>query len=146
MNKNEMQELDAWIAELMEPKPASMALKHVRKANDHLYNVAEAHSKEHWWKCQTGSDAEGENGEHTYCAWVPNYEPCSDPDETSSKAVAMDVLKKCIEFGGIKIKKAADDKRFVVRSDLNWEVFAIGDTLELAICLFAKRRFIKQKT
>lgn len=145
MTTKELNDLDVWIANLMEPCPAVMALKHIRETKDHLYNDAEQSSNDGWWICKTGTDAEGENGDSTYCVWRPAYAIASEPDCISSRAAAMEVFKKCLERTGgaiTGIVSLGAEYRLKLLTDDHYESVR-HETLELAICLFAKKLFTK---
>lgn len=163
MTTKKLNDLDVWIANLMEPCPAVMALKHIRETKDHLYNDAEQSSNDGWWICKTGTDAEGENSDSTYCVWRPAYAIASEPDCVSSRAAAMEVLKRCAEeiktgnkrgIIGLAPPMSAENVASTLprKASKQWIIGKIGypqnfevkaETLELAICLFAKKLFTK---
>jgi len=150
MNEQEKRELDVWIANLMEPQPARVSLRYVRKPKDHLYNSAEHTTPNGWWMCKTGSDAEDENGEDTYCIWQPSFNICEYPNYLQNNGAAMDVLKKCVD------RLCEEDNEETVSIGFEvpniWVVEKTNNvknlrveaaTLEISICLFAKKLFTK---
>lgn len=73
-----------------------------------------------------------------------NFEPTTDP------AAAMEVLKKCAEFGSLQFSVVVwkydgnwkiDIQAVAVKDE--WKKCIEAETLELAICLFAQKLFEK---
>ena len=62
-------------------------------------------------------------------------------NENDPKAAAMEVLKKCQHLTDVVIYKTVQEKHGV-RDDIT-DMAVSAETLELAICLFAKKLFTK---
>jgi len=113
MSPKEISELDAWIAE------------HVMGWKIHNRNTA------HY------VDADKVNSSDYILRAAYNWSAVNTPN------VAMEVLKKCIEhcgfFDALLIGQTADGNYFVGHNAASVE----APTIELAICLFAKKLFEK---
>ena len=130
----ELRELDAWIAE-------------------HLFNLRRHTTKSvsRGWEC-TNCGAFFKSGlwaqwevDRLWCGGNSVVKIC--PEYTTDHGAAMQVLEKCGQkYGAIRLM-AATKTEWHIQSlwDGNPQVFAIGDSLPLAICLFARELF-KEET
>ena len=94
------------------------------------------------WKILPSGNWESHSG-HSY-NYPEDFQPTQDP------AAAMEVLKKCCIKLGDEAERSpvpewlpVEEKWRVVESDIADGVDAEAETLELAICLFAKKIFLK---
>lgn len=126
MTDTELRELDAWIAEnvmgyaWLQPIGGRYTRFYLVSPNNHKDLKPEFvfHRKSY-------RDEDIEN--------APRY--------TTDPAAAMEVLKKCSEKYSIKIGFDVNGKWFVSHYDAKFEGVIRAETLELAICLFAKKLF-----
>ena len=101
---------------------------------------------EHFW-FESGNDIEPMHKCLTQAALSINY-PEDMPEYTTDTASAIEVLKKCVsklssDLGvGVTIITTGE-KMYRVEASHNPFDAVIIDTLELAICLFAKKLFLK---
>ena len=135
MTTQEMRELARTVASIMELEPPMMPLHAIRQQRDELYNDAERNSKGGWWIAKTGFDA-GKSSD--FCKWEPR-------DATTDPAAAMEVLKKLLKNWPFTFELSGNSGKFGIwymDKDAN-EFYVHADTLELAICQFAKKLFTK---
>lgn len=113
MNEKELRELDAWIAVHV------MRYIPVIRPADSTYPVLK------YWIDGAGLEI-----------LQPQFSPTSD------EGSAMQVLKRCREI--VSVALPAGGSTGVMVQDLDKKSrYAIAETLELAICLFAKKLFTK---
>jgi len=140
LTDEELEALDIWVANLMEPKPASVPLWEVAAAKDELYNCARAYSIEGWWKCATGSDAEKRVlGRATPCVWEPRFKIASDPDEMENKGSALLVLGKLTSVVDVHINPV--NAHYPTPVIWGGGARVTSASLALSICLFAEQIF-----
>jgi len=78
----------------------------------------------------------------------PGSRVWDEPDfYTTDPAAAMQVLEKCVEFGGVLVTRPFyhNEKKelWTIRDGEMGDMTEVGETLPLAICKFAKELFSK---
>lgn len=143
LSEKKLRELDAWLAEYIfgwswwrfdcfkKPHGAS------GEQSRHIW--CQLCSPDDLWYQQPQYNGQKINGP---VEGISNLTDLSYFKPTTNPAAAMDVLKKCIEKESCDIRINFDSRRFYVYSAkvLTPET---ATTLELAICLFAKKLFSK---
>ena len=129
MTTEEMRELDAWIAE------------HVFGYIKQNVNYPEAH-----WNELSLPDLDGN---YISEGWVQGWEfrDVNIPFYSTQASAAMGVLKKCAEnlIRGITINQ--NEGKWIIQAQNNYiGNLEMSETLELAICLFAKQLFSQPTT
>lgn len=133
MTSQELRELSKTVAGIMEPEPPMIPLHAIRKQGDENYNYAERTSAGGWWVAQTGTDA-GKSSD--FCKW--------EPVDATEPARAMEVLKMCNRKGRIVMESGRNGSTVIWEHRLeNNSYVTEAKTIELAICLFAKKLYTK---
>lgn len=133
MTKKELRELDAWIAEhvmgylwlwrIHYGDPLKAIFKSAESASEYANDWQEV--------------TESNNPKNRFAGWNSNV-----PFYTTDPAAAMEVLKKCLDFTWIGFGKKLTSENLYSLTD-RMIIDSKSETLELAICLFAKKLFTK---